>query len=99
MLISVFIRAVLYGCWKTIDWREVRSEGKCGRDSYVPMFKMASNISFFRREVDEDSALLGYYTASSGDGRIILRWILRKWEGVVGTGWSWLRIGAGGGRL
>ena len=26
-------------------------------------------------------------------------WILRKWGGVVGTGWSWLRIGAGGGRL
>ena len=33
------------------------------------------------------------------DGRIILRWMLRKWEGVVGTGWSWLRIGTGGGRL
>ena len=33
------------------------------------------------------------------DGRIILRWILRKFEGVVGTGWSWLRIGTGGGRL
>ena len=33
------------------------------------------------------------------DGRIILRWILRKWEGVVGTVWSWLRIGTGGGRL
>ena len=33
------------------------------------------------------------------DGRIILRWISRKWEGVVGTGWSWLRIGTGGGRL
>ena len=32
------------------------------------------------------------------DGRIILRCIL-KWEGVVGTGWSWLRIGTGGGRL
>jgi hypothetical protein len=30
-------------------------------------------------------------------GRIILRWIFRKWEGVVGTGWSWLRIGTGGG--
>jgi hypothetical protein len=25
--------------------------------------------------------------------------ILRKWEGVVGTGWSWLRIGTGGERL
>ena len=31
------------------------------------------------------------------DGRIILRWIFRNWEGVVGTGWSWLRIGTGGG--
>ena len=33
------------------------------------------------------------------DGRIILRWILRKWDGVVGTGWSWFRIGTVGGRL
>ena len=33
------------------------------------------------------------------DGRIILRWIFTKWEGVVGTGWSWLRIGTGGGHL
>ena len=31
------------------------------------------------------------------DGRIILRWIFRKWGVVVGTGWSWLRIGRGGG--
>jgi hypothetical protein len=33
------------------------------------------------------------------DGRIILRGIFRKWEGVVGTGWSGLRIGKGGGHL
>jgi hypothetical protein len=33
------------------------------------------------------------------DGRIILRGILRKWDGVVGTGWSGLRIGTGGGHL
>jgi len=33
------------------------------------------------------------------DGRIILRWILRKWEEVVRSGWSWLRIGTGGGHL
>ena len=32
-------------------------------------------------------------------GRIILRWILRKWEGVVETRWSWLRIGTVGGSL
>jgi hypothetical protein len=33
------------------------------------------------------------------DGRIILRWIFRNVEGVVGTGWSWLRIGTGEGHL
>jgi hypothetical protein len=33
------------------------------------------------------------------DGRIILRWLFRKLVGVVGTGWSWLRIGTGGGHL
>ena len=28
-----------------------------------------------------------------------IKWIFRKWEGVVGTGWSWLRIGTDGGNL
>ena len=28
-----------------------------------------------------------YWRDQDVDGRIILRWILRKWEGVVGTGW------------
>jgi len=30
------------------------------------------------------------------DGRIILRWIFRKWDVEVWTGFSWLRIGKGG---
>jgi hypothetical protein len=33
------------------------------------------------------------------DGRIMLRWIFRKLEGVVRTGWSWFSIGTGGGHL
>ena len=33
------------------------------------------------------------------DGRIILRWIFRKWDMWVWTGSSWLRIGTGGGHL
>ena len=33
------------------------------------------------------------------DGSVILRCIFRKWEGVVGTGRRWLRIGRGGGHL
>jgi hypothetical protein len=36
---------------------------------------------------------------SDVDWRIILRWIFRKWEGIVGTGWSWFRIGTGGGHF
>jgi len=32
------------------------------------------------------------------DGRITLRWIFGKWEGVE-TGWSWLRIGTDGRHL
>ena len=33
------------------------------------------------------------------DGRIILRWIFRKWNVWIWTGWSWLRIGKVGGHL
>ena len=32
-------------------------------------------------------------------GRIILRWIFRKWDVEAWTGSSWLRIGTGGGNL
>jgi len=33
------------------------------------------------------------------DGNIILRWIFRKWDVVVWTGSTWLRIGTDGGHL
>jgi hypothetical protein len=32
-------------------------------------------------------------------GRIILRWIFRKWDVGVWTGSNWLRVGTGGGNL
>jgi len=41
----------------------------------------------------------GHWGDQDVNGRIILRWIFRKLEWVVGTGWSWLRIGTGGGHL
>jgi len=41
----------------------------------------------------------GHWGDQDVDGRIILRWIFRKLEGVMGTGWSWLRIGTGGRHL
>jgi hypothetical protein len=33
------------------------------------------------------------------DGRIISRWIFRKWDAGVWTGSNWLRIGTGDGHL
>jgi len=33
----------------------------------------------------------------SVDGRIILRWIFRKWDMGAGVGLIWLMIGTGGG--
>jgi hypothetical protein len=35
----------------------------------------------------------------SVDRRIILKWIFEKWDGWTLTGFSWLRIGTGGGLL
>jgi len=39
-----------------------------------------------------------HWGAPDVDGRVILRWIFRMWEGVE-TGWSWLRIGTDGRHL
>jgi hypothetical protein len=36
---------------------------------------------------------------SGADGKIILRWIFRKWDVGVWTGFIWLRIGRGVGFL
>jgi hypothetical protein len=44
-------------------------------------------------------SVCGHWGDPDVGGRIILRWIFRKLEGVVGTGWSWLRMGTGGGHL
>jgi hypothetical protein len=38
----------------------------------------------------------GHWGDPDVDERIILGWIFRKFERVVETGWSWLRIGTGG---
>jgi hypothetical protein len=43
--------------------------------------------------------LYGYLGDTGVDGRVILRWIFRKWDVGVWTGSIWLRIRTGGGHL
>ena len=54
---------------------------------------------------DENRVLVGNLRESDHlegpgiDGTIILKRIFRKWGVEAWTGWSWLRIGTGGGHL
>jgi hypothetical protein len=41
----------------------------------------------------------GHLEEPGVDGRIILRWIFRKWDVGARTGLMWLRRGTGGGQL
>jgi hypothetical protein len=56
----------------------------------ITLYKNTQVTVLFLFSVSEDQDV---------DGRIILMYIFRKLEGVVGTGWSWLSIGKGGGYL
>jgi hypothetical protein len=40
-----------------------------------------------------------YLEDQNADGRIILKWIFKKWNLKACSGLSWLRIGTGGGYL
>ena len=63
------------------------------------MARMEEGIGVHKVLVGKPEGKRDHWGDQDVDGRIILRRIFRKWEGVVGTGWGWLRIGTGGGHL
>jgi len=62
--------------------------GSCG--AYGEERRLHRFLVENRRERD-------HWGDTDADGTTILRWIFRKWKGIVRTGWSWLRVGTGGG--
>ena len=63
------------------------------------MARMGEGRGVCRVLVGKPDVKRDHWGDPDADGRIILRWIFGKWKGVVRTGWSWLRIGTGGGHL
>ena len=67
--------------------------------------RWAGHVARMEKGRGVHKVLVGEPEGKSPLGRPRRRWedniemILRKWEGVVGTGWGWLRIGTGGRRL
>jgi hypothetical protein len=96
----------------TGEWRELHKEEL--RDLYSLLnivrvvksrrMRWAGHVARMGEGIGMHRVLVGKPEGKShlgdpdADGRTILRWIFRKWKEVE-TGWSWLRIGAGGGHL
>ena len=67
--------------------------------------KWAGNVAGMGERRGEYRVLVGksegknHFRDPAVDGRMMIRWIFRKWDVWVWTGSSWLRIGTGGGHL
>jgi hypothetical protein len=96
----------------TREWRKLHNEEvilSVSLTQYCSGDKIEKNegdgaCSMYWRRVEEYAEfwrgtlrVRGHLEDPGIDGRIILGWILRKWDVELWTGSSWLRIGIGGG--
>jgi hypothetical protein len=61
---------------------------------YIKKLQCIKTVFWWKKLMDID-----HLEDPGVDGRIILRWIFRKWNVGAWIGLVWLRIGAGGGHL
>jgi len=66
-------------------------------DLYEKCLEVSGSLAEKRLDFGEIK-MYTHWGDPDADGRIILRWIFVKWEGVE-TGWSWLRTGTDCGHL
>ena len=92
----------------TGEWRKVHNEGLNDLYSLPNIFRViqsrrmrwAGHVARIGEGRGMYGVLVGKHGGEPGvDGRIILRWIFRKWDVGVWTGSSWLREGRGGRHL
>jgi hypothetical protein len=57
--------------------------------------RMTDYIGYWRESQKERD----HWEDQDVGGWTILKWILERYDGMVGTGWNWLRIGTSGGLL
>ena len=94
----------------TGEWRKLHNEelnDLCFLPNIVRVVKSrrmrwVGHVARMRKDRGVHRVLVGKPEGKRPSGRLRRRWednikIFRKLEGVVGTGWSWLRIGTGGG--
>ena len=75
---------------RMVKWRRIRWAGHVARMGEGRGVHRVLVVNL--REID-------HWGDPDVDGRIILRWIFRKFERIVVTGWSWLRIERVGGHV
>jgi len=102
-LLQLFLKFVTFSVLKSIEDQAALSNSlRTGKRFNLENYK--HTMLFLSALIPSVSAKVLIFAVwmqyrTNVDGRIILRWIFRKWEGIVETGCSWLRIWTVGGHL
>jgi len=104
---------VIYVCYVVLTWRKLHNDELNEMYSLPYIVKViksrrmgwAVHLARMGKRRDVYVVLVGepgvrdHLEDPGVDGRIILRWIFRKWDVGAWTGSGWLSIGTGGGQL